>query len=80
MQAVCGSDSSMYTQLPALYGTEQNVLASNFLPVNLSDFAAVLADLAPAGWDGRLMMLFALKDGNPGLKARAFVRQQANGS
>lgn len=63
-------------QLPPLYGSEQSVLPQNFYPVTLSSFAPVLADIAHPNWDGRVLMLFALKDGNPGLKARVFVRQQ----
>lgn len=79
LQGVCGADSSSYVQIPPLYGTEKDVRGSNFVPVNLADFEARPADLAPPDWDGRVLLLFILKDGAPGTKVQAFVTEQPGG-
>jgi hypothetical protein len=77
VQVVCGVSEDNYVQLPALWGTKQNVWAENFMPVNLTNFSVNLAALAPEGWDGRAMLLFAMKDGSPGTKIQVYVTEQA---
>ena len=34
------------------------------------------AEFAPAGWDGRVLLLFVMKDGAPGTKVQAYVTAQ----
>ena len=63
-------------QVPKLWGSKQDVPADNFLPRYLSDFAFTpLSDnyAVPRAWNGKLSMLFVLKDGSPGTKVRAYV-------
>ena len=33
-------------------------------------------EFAPAGWDGRVLLLFVMKDGAPGTKVQAYVTAQ----
>lgn len=73
---VCGSSQDDYVQIPDLWGSEQAVEAENFFPVNLDDFAIAPATFAPSGWDGRVLLLFVMKDGTPGSKVRTYVTGQ----
>lgn len=66
-----------YVQLPALWGTKQNVWANNFIAVDLKNFTLDLESLAPRNWDGRALLLLAMKDGSPGTKIQAYITEQA---
>ena len=70
-------------QLPPLWGSKQDVLASNFLPRTLSEFVFTPAASnfrAPPGWGGKLTLLFVLKDGTPQTKVRGYVRSELSAS
>lgn len=64
-------------QVPALFGSKQDVLLSNFLPRNLNNFRYTPASSnyrVPSGWQGKLTLLFVLKDGTEYSKVRGYVR------
>ena len=64
-------------QVPSLFGSKQEVLLSNFLPRNLNNFRYTPASSnyrVPPGWQGKLTLLFVLKDGTEYSKVRGYVR------
>ena len=64
-------------QIPALFGSKQDVPTSNFLPRTLNNFRFTPASSnyrVPSGWQGKLTLLFVLKDGTPYSKVRGYVR------
>ena len=63
VQDICSGQNSALIQIPNLWGSKQPVPAGNFLPVNISSFEIDTATLAPGGWEGRMLMLFVVKDG-----------------
>ena len=64
----CGSSAAEYNQIPDLWGSKQAVPDDNFVPVSLTNFQIDPGSLAPLSWDGRIVMLFVLKDGAPHTK------------
>ena len=63
--------------MPLLFGSKQEVLLSNFLPRNLNNFRYTPASSnyrVPPGWQGKLTLLFVLKDGTEYSKVRGYVR------
>lgn len=72
-----GHDFKEPEQVPKLWGSKQDVSAHNFLPRILSNFAFnPLSDnyLVPPSWNGKLSLLFVLKNGTPGTKVRSYIR------
>lgn len=68
--------------MPPLFGSKQDVSAPNFLPRTLSNFRFSPASSnyrVPAGWRGKLKLIFALKDGTEYSKVRAYVRSDLGG-
>lgn len=66
-------------QVPALFGSKQDVMTSNFLPRNLENFRFTPASSnyrVPNGWQGKLTLLFVLKDGTEYSKVRGYVRSE----
>lgn len=64
-------------QIPLLFGSKQAVHASNFLPRTLNNFRYTPASsnyVVPSGWQGKLTLLFVLKDGTEYSKVRGYVR------
>lgn len=64
-------------QVPRLWGSKQDVLHSNYLPRNLNNFRYTPASSnyrVPTGWQGKLTLLFVLKDGTEYTKVRGYVR------
>ena len=63
-------------QIPNLYGSKLPVPSANFIPVTLSNFVFTPVNRAPPHWDGRIVLLFVLKDGEAHTRVRAYVTQQ----
>lgn len=66
-------------QTPPLYGSKQNVPPNKFYYVNLANFLFNPKDPnynAPAAWNGKLSIVFMLKDGPAFSGAQAYITQQ----
>jgi hypothetical protein len=64
-------------QIPALFGSKKDVPTSNFLPRTLNNFRFTPASSnyrVPPGWQGKLTLLFVLKDGTEYSKVHGYVR------
>ena len=65
-------------QTPTLYGSQKEVQAKNFFPVNLANFGFQPSDPAfpvPAGWTGQMSIILMLRDGLTGSRVQCFFRQ-----
>lgn len=62
-----------------MYGSQQSVPLTSFIPVNLASFSFQPNDTAaypvPSGWSGRLSMLVMLKNGPNGSRVYSYFRQ-----
>lgn len=72
LQVDCGPSKELI-QIPNLWGSRAPVSGTNFIPVDLSSFAIDPAELAPAGWNGRLLILCVMKDGLPDTKLSVYL-------
>ena len=64
-------------QIPPLFGSKQDVPAANYLPRTLRNFRfspAASNYRVPSGWQGKLKLLFVMKDGTEYTKVHGYVR------
>lgn len=72
----CGSWENYYIQIPNHWGSKKPVWAMRFIPVDLKNFTIDFQSLAAEHWEGRATVLFVMKDGTPGTKVQAYVKEQ----
>lgn len=69
-------------QTPLLYGSQEEVPASNFFPVNLANFGFQPGNSTtypvPAGWSGQMSIILMLKDGIKGSRVQCYFRQASD--
>ena len=66
--------------MPPLYGSKQDVPATNFFYVNLASFIFDPTGAGyptPAAWEGKLSIIFMLQDGAAFSGAAAYITQQS---
>jgi len=66
-------------QTPRLYGSKQDVPSKNFFYVDLANFLFNPTDpgySTPAGWQGKLSIIFMLQDAPEFSGAQAYITQQ----
>lgn len=69
MQVISGP----YRRMPAHWGSKQPILQKNVHRQNLEDFTLDPWAIAPAGWEGKLVLLFVMQQARQDTIANIYI-------